>query len=157
MLCISEKFYADLKSTIQIWEVLFRSEKFLFKLSTWLWLVIWSCRKEIFFRQKRSVLEAQLDEKIVCGDSASISSFESAKVMLQLCNYKRRKYKYLVSLYTHITCHVNLFLLNKIWKETLLGFSPILGFPRINHGVYCAWILCDVMCFYFQQYLLLLS
>ena len=54
-------------------------------------------------RQKRSVLEAQLDEKIVRDDSASISSFESAKVMLQRCTCKRRKDKYLVSLYTHVT------------------------------------------------------
>ena len=60
-------------------------------------------QKRKFFKQKRSVLEAQLDEKIVRDYSASISSFESAKVLLQLCTCKRRKYKYLVSLYTHVT------------------------------------------------------
>ena len=56
-----------------------------------------------FLRKKRSVLEAQLDEKIVRDDNASISSFESAKVMMQHCTCKRIKDKYLVSLYTHVT------------------------------------------------------
>ena len=59
-------------------------------------------RKNICESEK-SVLEAQLDEKIIRDDSASISSFESAKVMLQSCTCKRRKDKYLVSLYTHVT------------------------------------------------------
>ena len=94
------------------------------------------------------MLECYYDDDV---SSSNDSATESVKVVVATtCSTWKDKYS--VSMIMMYTCSY----FEYIRKERLMAFFSRKGFPRVNHGVYCAYILCNVMRFYFQQHLLLL-